>query len=148
MSSIAEGSSTSLHSLSEVTTNERNDVTTTSHTGSSFSGTLQHGPLSSSQPLPSLSYGTELCIEFPACCVKGLNYLHFYQNLHCPRIQMNIIVSVVAVYWSLYACFVKGKVIVIVITLRGRACAARGKPITLGVCRYVCLWPKEILFPR
>lgn len=39
--------------------------------------------------VPSLAYGTQYSEESPRCCIPGLDYVHFYKNLGCPKIQMN-----------------------------------------------------------
>ena len=43
-------------------------------------------------PIPALSYGTQLCSESPACCTMDFGYFHFYDELVCPRILMNVTV--------------------------------------------------------
>ena len=47
-------------------------------------------------PIPALSYGTQLCTESPACCTMEFGYFHFYDELVCPRILMNVTVRK---YW-------------------------------------------------
>ncbi len=42
--------------------------------------------------IPSLSTGTQLCTEKPACCLRGDSFDHFYTNMQCPKIVMNITV--------------------------------------------------------
>ncbi len=58
---------------------------------------LEPGSASFKAPLnysiPSLSTGTELCTEKPACCLRGNSFDHFYTNMQCPKIVMNITVS-------------------------------------------------------
>ena len=51
--------------------------------------------------IPTLAYGTELCEEFPQCCIPGIDYRHFYDELKCPRVLMNVSVHY-CVY--LYVC--------------------------------------------
>ena len=57
---------------------------------------LEPGSASFKAPLnysiPSLSTGTELCTEKPACCLRGNSFDHFYTNMQCPKIVMNITV--------------------------------------------------------
>ena len=43
--------------------------------------------------IPSLSYGTEYSEESPKCVYPGVDYVHFYNMLQCPRIIMNVTVS-------------------------------------------------------
>ena len=43
--------------------------------------------------IPALSYGTQYCTEIPACCIKGMDYFNFYDELVCPRFIMNVTVS-------------------------------------------------------
>ena len=40
--------------------------------------------------VPALAYGTELCEEPPNCCVPGKDYHHYYDELECPRVLMNV----------------------------------------------------------
>ena len=40
--------------------------------------------------VPALSYGTQLCEEPPDCCIPGIDYHHFYDELECPRVLMNV----------------------------------------------------------
>ncbi|XP_065896388.1 uncharacterized protein [Dysidea avara] len=42
--------------------------------------------------LPALSFGTQLCEEKPNCCQPGIDYLHFYNMLDCPKVMMNVTV--------------------------------------------------------
>ena len=43
--------------------------------------------------IPALSYGTQLCMEAPKCCNEKYGYFHFYDELVCPKILMNVTVS-------------------------------------------------------
>ena len=40
--------------------------------------------------IPALAYGTELCEESPRCCIPGIDYRHFYNELKCPKVLMNV----------------------------------------------------------
>ena len=40
--------------------------------------------------IPALAYGTQLCEETPQCCIPGIDYRHFYDELECPRVLMNV----------------------------------------------------------
>ena len=55
--------------------------------------------------IPALSYGTQLCMERPNCCIKGHSYEHIYENLACPKILMNVTVS----YYEWAATHMSGK---------------------------------------
>ena len=44
--------------------------------------------------IPALAYGTELCEELPQCCIPGIDYRHFYDELECPKVLMNVSVRV------------------------------------------------------
>lgn len=44
--------------------------------------------------IPALSYGTQFCMEKQKCCIEGRSYLHFYGELTCPKIMMNVTVCV------------------------------------------------------
>ena len=46
--------------------------------------------------IPALSYGTQLCMEAPLCCLKGYSYFHFYDELVCPKILMNVTVRMLS----------------------------------------------------
>ena len=41
---------------------------------------------------PSLCYGTQYSEEDPKCIYAEFDYRHFYNKLHCPRIQMSAMV--------------------------------------------------------
>ena len=43
--------------------------------------------------IPALAYGTQLCMEAPQCCNMKYGYFHFYSELVCPKILMNVTVS-------------------------------------------------------
>ncbi len=68
---------------------------------------LEPGSSSFKAPLnysiPSLSTGTQFCMESPACCMKGLSFDHFYTNMHCPKILMNITVNTLLMHLLLYS---------------------------------------------
>lgn len=40
--------------------------------------------------IPTVSYGTQLCTEAPACCINGWDYFNFYAKLTCPKLLMNV----------------------------------------------------------
>uniref|UniRef100_A0A1X7UK92 Lysosomal dipeptide transporter MFSD1 n=1 Tax=Amphimedon queenslandica TaxID=400682 RepID=A0A1X7UK92_AMPQE len=44
-----------------------------------------------SYSLPSLCYGTQYSEENPKCIYADFDYRHFYNKLHCPRIQMSAV---------------------------------------------------------
>ena len=43
--------------------------------------------------IPALAYGTQLCTEFPPCCLRGYDYFNFYDDMVCPKLLMNVTVS-------------------------------------------------------
>lgn len=59
---------------------------------------LEPGSTVFNQPLgysiPALSYGTQFCTEDPKCCIPGHTYFHYYSLLTCPKLLMNVTVSI------------------------------------------------------
>ncbi len=58
--------------------------------------------------IPTVSLGTQLSEEFPDCIIPGYGYKRFYKMLKCPRIQMNMTVSVKIEDQLFYLCTVSG----------------------------------------